>query len=249
MSSPRLRRAQRIPVNLSVQVIGGRNRMTYHTVDVSRVGLFIHTDTPRPERQLVRLRIDLGSGDPLEAHGMVVRAISAGEAAAEGMAPGMGIEFYGFGGEAQRRWEAYLTALSAAYGRVRDGRKPATWPPRYRPGQRESLLPDEVVVPVPVSDVETLYELCEADIPRGTTFVPAPHRLPVGCNVCLRICHPVTHQSYDLHGKVMQLHDEPHFPGIAVALRPGVQIRREEFRQFIEKALPPRPPAESEPWD
>jgi len=246
---PKLRRAQRIPVNLSVQVIGGRTRMTYHTVDVSRVGIFIHTDTPRTERQLVRLRVDLGSGDPLEAHGMVVRAITPDEAGDEGLASGMGIEFYGFGGDPQRRWEAYLTALSAAYGRVRDGQKPATWPPRYRPGHQDSLLPDEVVVPVPATDVESLYEMCEADIPRGTTFIPAPYRLPVGCNVCLRIYHPVTHQHYDLHGKVMQLHGDPQFPGIGVALRPGVQIRREEFRQFIEKALPPRARSSSYPGD
>lgn len=240
MQGPKLRRAQRIPVNLTVQVIGAKSRVTYHTADVSRVGLFIHTDTPRPERQLVRLRIELGGGEPLEAHGMVVRSITSEEASRDGASPGMGIEFYGFGGEPQRRWESYLTALSAAYGRVRDGRKPRTWPPRQRTDGPGPLLPDELVVTIPVSDVETLYEVCEADIPRGTTFVPAPARLPVGCNVCLRFVHPVTHQTYDLHGKVMMLHEEPQFPGIAVALRPGVQIRREEFRQFIEKALPPR---------
>jgi hypothetical protein len=227
-------------VNLSVQVIGSRTHMTYHTVDVSRVGLFIHTDSPRPERQLVRLRIDLGTEEPLEAHGMVVRSIPPEEATREGMAPGMGIEFYGFGGEPQRRWESYLTALSAAYGRVRDGQKPKTWPPRYRSEAAEPVLPGEVVVPVPASTMEALYEICDVDIPRGATFVPAPDRLPLGCSVCLRIVHPVTHQSYDLHGVVMQLHDEPSFPGIAVALRPGVQIRREEFKSFIEKALPPR---------
>ena len=240
VDGPKLRRAQRIPVNLTVHVIASRQHTTYNTVDVSRVGLFIHTDEPRPERQLVRLRIEMGNGDPLEAHGMVVRAIPPAEASREGIAPGMGIEFYGFSGDPRRRWESYLTALTAAYGRVRQGQRPATWPPRYTSvaGGKDRVLPDETVLLLPVCDIEALFDICESDIPRGTTFVPAPGRLPIGCSVCLRIVHPTTHEVYDLHGKVMQLHGDPQFPGIPLVLRPGVQVRREQFLRFVEKGLP-----------
>jgi len=94
------------------------------------------------------------------------------------------------------------------------------------------------VFPVPVQAVDQLYSIYEQELVEGVMFVYTPERLNIGDRVALRIIHPANGQEYDLHGKVQQVHVDPQYPGLSIALRPSTIARREKFRAFIEEGLP-----------
>jgi Tfp pilus assembly protein PilZ len=94
------------------------------------------------------------------------------------------------------------------------------------------------VFPVPVQAVEQLYELYERELVTGKMFVCTPVRVPVGERVVLRIQHPHSRDSFDLHGLVESIHPDPSYPGLNLALRPSTMARRERFKEFITRGAP-----------
>lgn len=94
------------------------------------------------------------------------------------------------------------------------------------------------VFPIPVETPDQLYEIYERDLVAGVMFVCTTERLTIGDRVTMRIIHPTSRDEFDLNGKVQQLHDNPQYPGLSVALRPSTLAKREKFRAFIEAGLP-----------
>ena len=212
------------------------------TVDVSRTGLFLHTLDPKPLRYLLRLRMELADGgEPIVGHGMVVRVVSKTEAEATGAEPGMGIEFFGFGGAPKARWEAMLKRLSVSPGQG-EGRRRSQTPPPLQPIRCEAAhkLPgrENVLLLLKIENVEQLYEICEVHIPAASVFVRTRVSLAVGAAVDLRISHPLSRDVYDLKGTVEGIRREAGGEGLEVALTPGVETRHQTFADFIANGLP-----------
>lgn len=114
MSESDRRKAPRFPVALPVTFLDTKTSTPLSTVDVSRGGVFVQSDEPRPLRQLVRLRIDIpAQGEVIEVHGMVVHTRGAADEASDGQPAGIGIEFFGFGGQPRQMWEDLLRGLQA----------------------------------------------------------------------------------------------------------------------------------------
>ncbi len=105
-----------------------------------------------------------------------------------------------------------------------------------KPDPRRKLV--RTVFPITLEAVDQLYEIYERDLVAGVMFVCTPEQLGIGDRVAMRIIHPINLEEFDLHGKVQQLHDNPQYPGLSVALRPSTIARREKFRAFIEAGLP-----------
>jgi hypothetical protein len=210
------------------------------TVDVSRGGLFLHTLDPKPLSHLIRLRIDPGDGGAdILGHGVVVRVVSADEADRTGVEPGMGVEFYGFGGDPRHRWEALLERLSPAGAESR--RKSLTpLPPQPIRCDAVHKLPrrEHVLLLLHAENVEQLYEICDIHLQAPAMCVRTPVQLPTGTAVDLRVSHPLSRDVYDLHGTVERVVGRDATRSLEVTLTPGIETRAETFRNFILAGLP-----------
>lgn len=242
MIETRRRKAPRLTAALSVQIIGPKGSAETSTIDVSRSGLFLHTLEPKPLRYLLRLRIDpVDGGEPIVGHGMVVRVVDTSEADNLGSEPGMGIEFFGFGGEPRARWEKLLERLEAtAAGEElrRRSEPPLSLQPLRCDAAHKLPSRENVLLLLGTENVEQLYEICEHHIPAASVFVQTTARLPDGAPVDLRITHPLSRDIYDLHGTIERVAQVSGGTGLQVKLMPGVETRHQTFKDFIEQGLP-----------
>lgn len=94
------------------------------------------------------------------------------------------------------------------------------------------------VFPIPVQDVEQLYEIYERDFTSGMMFLYTTEKIPIGERVSARVIHPINLEEFDIHAKVKLVHEDPGYPGLTLAIRPSTLARREKFRAFIEAGLP-----------
>lgn len=78
------------------------------TVDVSRHGAFLRTETPAPVRQLVQVRFRLPDGE-IDAMCMVARWLGADTP----RGPGMGVDFFALSKDAKNLWERFIGDLRA----------------------------------------------------------------------------------------------------------------------------------------
>lgn len=75
---------------------------TVEMLDASYRGLFVRMDNPPPERQLVKLLIELPEKD-IEVHAVVVRIVTD----AVGRA-GVGLRFFALNGQDRADWEGFI---------------------------------------------------------------------------------------------------------------------------------------------
>lgn len=114
------RRDRRYRFRIRVVLSGTPKDIVTQTEDVSFKGIFLRTDTPLPERHLVRLQLTLPPGDDqLVVTGMVARCIRSWG----GRPPGAGIQFYGLAQQDRERWGQFIQHVAArrpcSYGWVR----------------------------------------------------------------------------------------------------------------------------------
>src|SRR5262245_55537870 len=100
------RREPRYLMEVPIKLIAGRKTVSLVTEDVSYRGVFLRTDVPLALRQLVKIELTLPPDhEPFSTTGMLVHAIPRGE---DGRAPGVGLQFYGIGREAQAVWDRFI---------------------------------------------------------------------------------------------------------------------------------------------
>ena len=109
MIKENLRRDARIEADVPVEVVRGRETRACETLDVSFRGLFLKTTDPPALRSLVRLRVALPSRT-IEAHAMAVHVVDG----AAGHPCGVGLQFWGFAGDARHAWDAFIRDLVRA---------------------------------------------------------------------------------------------------------------------------------------
>ena len=104
------RRDRRYPFRLPLVLSRNAQELAVQTEDVSFTGIFFRTDTPIPERQLVKLRLSLRPDEePLAVMGMVARNVPA----RGGLPPGIGIRFYALATADRKRWIHYVREVAA----------------------------------------------------------------------------------------------------------------------------------------
>lgn len=104
------RRDRRHPFRIRVVLSGRPKDLVTQTEDVSFNGIFLRTDTPLPERHLVRLQLTLPPGDDqLVVTGMVARCIRSWG----GRPPGAGIQFYGLAQQDRERWGQFIQHVAS----------------------------------------------------------------------------------------------------------------------------------------
>jgi len=103
------RRFPRYQIELPVLLKDKRYTQEMITGDVSRHGVFLSCDSPKPIRQLVQLTIKLPRDRSIEVMGMVARAVMPEDEAKSG--PGMGIDFFALSANAKSTWDEYILGM------------------------------------------------------------------------------------------------------------------------------------------
>ena len=99
------RRDTRTRITLPTHVVRRGGMEPVEMLDASYRGLFIRVDDPPPERQLVKLLIELPTRD-LEAHGVVVRLVTDPLGRS-----GVGLRFFALNGQDRADWEAFIGSI------------------------------------------------------------------------------------------------------------------------------------------
>lgn len=111
MSSAERRRSPRLPARLPVDVVSGRSREPLFTAEIGLRGVFIVTDTPRNQRQLLSLTLTLPDSSKFKVQGMVARVVTCEKAGELNVPAGMGVQFYGLSRTVSERWEVFFEEL------------------------------------------------------------------------------------------------------------------------------------------
>ena len=184
-----LRRCERLPAKLQIELRSGGRRVQCLSRDVSRHGLFILTETPPSERQLLALRITLPDfTTPVEVVGSVAHRVTTDDSIRTGAQAGMGIGFFALSGEAKARWDNYIESLvTHAGGKVEL--------PIAKSTSRPTFL-------LRLRDLNRLQEFRERELRLGSMFLTTPVLRAVGDVVQLIIIHPITDQEFGLTASV-----------------------------------------------
>ena len=105
MQDSERRRDARMRISQPTHVVRRGGMETVEMLDASYRGLFVRMETPPPERQLLKLLVELPGRD-LEVHAVVVRIMvdALGRA-------GVGLRFFALNGQDKVEWESFINDL------------------------------------------------------------------------------------------------------------------------------------------
>ena len=104
MGSSERRRDARARISLACAIVRRGGNETAKTLDASYRGLCLQTSDAIPQRQLIRLRIEIpGRDEALETHGVVMRAAKDALGRWE-----IGLKFFALNGQDQVDWESFV---------------------------------------------------------------------------------------------------------------------------------------------
>jgi hypothetical protein len=100
------RRDTRARISLPTHVVRRGGMETVEMLDASYRGLFVRMEDPPPERELVKLVIELPGEQEMEVHAVVVRLVtdSVGRC-------GVGLRFFALNGQERSAWESFISSL------------------------------------------------------------------------------------------------------------------------------------------
>lgn len=100
------RKDTRARISLPTHVVRRGGMETVEMLDASYRGLFVRMDDPPPERELVKLVVELPDDQQLEIHAVVVRLVvdSLGRC-------GVGLRFFALRGQERTAWESFMGSV------------------------------------------------------------------------------------------------------------------------------------------
>ena len=212
----------------------GKTTQTVLTWEVSYRGMFLLTDKPPGERQLVKLEIQLPDGDRVLAPAMVVWTRATTDA--DGRPAGVGVQFYGIGRDETAIWQKFVNGLKE------EGKKkpfPAVAPTTPAPAQdpehgRRRHGRTVAIFKIRPRSLARLHEMYTRDISRGGMFIVTDQVVPVGQSIKVDVVHPDTHERFVIECVVRRAMRDPGRTGLGVEFVDLDEDRRARFQQFIE---------------
>ncbi|MBK8013413.1 MAG: PilZ domain-containing protein [Deltaproteobacteria bacterium] len=213
------RRSPRYRCGLVVDLTEGRARRRLISVDVSRHGLFLSTETPPRERFLVRLTVHLPDG-PMSGTAFVSRSVGTDA----GGLLGAGFQFFALSMQSKQRWDSFIHQIA--------GRGTVSLPVAH------IGPPDRATFIIKLKDMARLLEFYEKNFTAGGLYIATPVLKETGAEVGLVIVHPDSEQEFMLVGRVERVCDEKP-KGMEVCLQPLLPDERRQFRDFIKTGVSP----------
>lgn len=97
---------------LDEETLGGDFTFCYTTQDLSEGGVFLETDAPLPVNDVLSLEVGLPGEAPFQVKARVKWVRDAEDAAAEGVKPGMGLQFTDLPAETQESIRRFVAAVA-----------------------------------------------------------------------------------------------------------------------------------------
>ena len=227
------RKDRRYPFRVKAVLVSGRSEVVAQTEDVSFKGIFVRTDTPVPERHLLRLRFTLPpEGDELTLTGMVARSVPA----REGKLPGAGIQFYGASGADLDRWNQFIRWVASGAPAPRAS-APPVFPPDTPDAVHRRFPRYAAALHVNLRDVDELQQHYTQNVSQGGMFVGTMRDLPPGTPLKLSVIHPRSGETLELEAVVRWRSGAPNF-GLGLEFTGMDDRRREAFLDFVRSELP-----------
>lgn len=220
----------RYRVAMAVEVRQGSRWTSQLSEDVSSGGLFIRDPAPPKALQLVRLRTELPfSLGAFEASAVVTRCL--GPDVAPPSVAGMGLAFFGLGGNERERWESFI--LEAAR------RCPALAETPFRARRAESSTErfgEAPVVEVELTRLEDLFTLHSRDGSRSGIFLSIEPRFSPDERVVLHLIHAASQAEFWVPAFVRRV-VRARFRGIAVELADDHPELLRAFRDSLSRLI------------
>ena len=209
------------------------------TDNINRTGIFLRTDTPKPIRQLIAFSISMPPDDEqLTLHGMVIYSNLPEQSKINGRPPGMGIKFYGMGGDIKNRWEAYYQKIKDIYDEERPDNNWLDSSLEIEADNRE-FPRYKATFKVVLKSVKTMFEFLSKDISLGGMFLKSEYLLEKDDEVLMEIIHPLNNKTFPLSGRIVRLvPTPPEERGMGIQFLNMDQLTIDKFWHFIEKGIP-----------
>ena len=194
------------PFDLVVTVMGARGGAEHHSFSVHQTGLFIATDSPAPQQQLLRLMIHIPDQPAIEVWGSVDYVV---ETECSDYPQGMAVEFFSMDGKSEVQWTHLLDGLrgSPLSDDKRRRRQPTPAPvSRHTPMPLPAVPTGDTSVTVKPRDVRSLVRLINKDLAQGRIKVNSDQALPIGTPVTVVIRHPTTLTRVSVPAQVKHTH-------------------------------------------
>lgn len=242
MMSQERRNSSRIHLEIGVTILENSGNRILRAIDISERGMFIKTDDPAPVRRLIRLRVPVAdSGQELHVLAMVVhRVLPTPEILASGAPPGMGVQLYGLGPLARKRWTDWVKELAVKYATPvgepppiplhRVDNRPPPIDSIKRMNVRHTTSWEVKIIGDSVENTRT------TNISGGGAFILTEHEYPEGTPLDLILVHPKTAEGFDITCTVVRHVKKPNC-GIGVRFVEIDEARGKELLEFIESAV------------
>jgi c-di-GMP-binding flagellar brake protein YcgR len=215
MGDDERRRYPRYAQYLPVRLKQGGKEVELITSDISRTGAFVVTDSPRLDRELLKLSLELPDGEEVDLMGMVSRRIVPTDPGGA-QKPGMGIDFFAISEKVERRLKELIESIPDEDLLDLDPRKPPSDRPLPTRRRHARYLCRFLVR---LKDRERLREFYSKDISAGGTFVKTPAPKQVNPEVELVLVHPQPpHEEFPISGRVMRVVEGPTMEDRGVAI-------------------------------
>jgi hypothetical protein len=216
------RKFERFPARLEVEIRTRGRGQICPSLDVSRHGMFLTTQNPPHERQLLILRIPVPDDQPpIDVMASVVRRHASGGGSE--LPAGMGINFFALTEENKNRWEAFLAKLRGEVPRSPDASSD---------GNRPTFL-------LQPRDIGRLQLFEARDFAQGSMFLRTPVLREIDETIKVMLLHPVTDEEFPLLARVKAVHSgsktEP--KGMTLEFAPIDAALRRDFHAFVEQGV------------
>jgi hypothetical protein len=216
------RREKRFPARIVARLQRRGEPVEVLTDDVSFRGVFVRTDAPPAQRQLLRVGFVLPSGARVAAHAMVVFVVPPGDPE---RVPGAGLQFWG-PIENAKEWDAFVREAAADH---RKGTAKARAADKVRRSSERFKLTLEVVL----DGVTTQTR----DVSENSMAIRSDTAVPVGTRV--RVIVRADGDALELDVVIRRIIDEPGFRGLGVEYMDMSSDARRAIVAFVRGHEPP----------
>lgn len=225
------RRHDRYLIRLPVELLTGKDSLPAETVDVSFGGLFIKTASPPPQRQLVKVKLNIPPRD-LELMVMAM-AVFVGQPKPNETMTGVGLKLFGLDVKTQQIWEQFVRHVQTMpKTEIVSPDKSTPLPLEEAKGPWSALLPELRIITKSLQDLE---KIVKRDFKRGRIYVRTNTVLTENTKVEIQLVHPLSNTTYIMTGIVDKNINTSDFRGLKIKLPQLTDIQKKRISSFFKK--------------
>ncbi|MCK6545906.1 hypothetical protein L6R52_08560 [Myxococcota bacterium] len=219
-------------MRLRVAVVRGTEEEWFFTHNVSHRGLFIRTPRPPKLHEVFKVRVVLPTGGSvLELHATAMFVKTPAERPDN---PGVGVQFFGFGGVDAARWRQFVREIRRDHPATLEPSAMLDLCPEVQGEAHTRLAADHgTKIRLRVRSPAELSALYRTNLSKGAVLLPTEAELAVGTPLELVLVHPTSGATMSLTGTVRENVVRGSFRGVLLALTKLTPRRAAELLELV----------------